>query len=285
MNKKHSITFGIATLNRKSDLIETVDFLVGAGFADYPFIIVDDGSTVPIDLGLLKSLNNVMLVRHDYPQGYIASRNEIVSLVETKYYFSLDDDSYLAEGDISKLLIFLDSLSNWIAVGFEIRASSEAETVRGVNSSAYKCRTYVGCAHVINVDVFRGVGGYDESLIRQGEEMELSARAYLQGFDTWHYPYLVVFHRVTPVCRNYCRVAYYTARNKVRFIVKFYSGVIMYKRIMFAILGLIRLSLFRPSNGHFRGFCAGLVFAIKFPGFVNSNVGRYMRDWVRLPLY
>lgn len=278
------ITFGISTKNRLSDLEVTLARLCIAGLNKFPIIVVDDGSSPPLPKSLLRDFPLATMIRHEKSAGYVVRRHEIAMATNTPYYFSLDDDSSVCSGDIDALIGFLDGLENWISVGFPIVLPDGSNQVESMHRQPYVCRTFVGCAHVLNLSAYKKIGGYALGIEHQGEEVDLATRGFLYGYDTWHYPELVVKHEVTIVSRNYARMAYYGARNKTIFIRNYYPA--SRRMIKLFASGLERIVYFAKDRqfGHLLGTLDGLRLDLSNWSMRLTPV-RNFREWECLPLY
>lgn len=278
------ITFGISTRGRAKDLEITLANLVAAGYSNHPIIVVDDGSPDPISADCLRKFPNGIFIRHDESAGYVKRRHEIALMAQTPYYFSLDDDSFIASGDLGKLERYMSGLNDWIAIGFPIALPDGGRQVSSMHDQPYLCRSFVGCAHVLNLSVYRAIGGYGNHIVHQGEEIDIAARAFKMGYDTWHYPHLLVCHNVTSISRNYSRMAYHGARNKILFLRSHYTRSRKLIRIVRAILERVAYFARDGRIGHLSGVVSAVVAKIDDPARAAVNK-RTMGDWERLPLY
>lgn len=277
------ITLGIATKNRTSDLTHTLMQLKSAGLHCYPIIVVDDGSCPPIPAELLYGFVDAKLVRHETSAGYVARRNEIAKNCGTPYYLSLDDDSHIQLGSLPDLEQFADSLEKWVAVALPINFPDGGSQVRSAQSTPYKCRTFVGCAHLINIKSFLELGGYEPLVTHQGEEIDLAARAFIAGYDVWHFPAVGICHCVTKTARNFDRMAYYGARNKMLFNRLYYRGAVKAKKVMAAIIERALLAVRDKSIHHLLGVWDGARFPVDNWRKPPMTV-RGITEWARLPL-
>ena len=211
------VTIGIATKNRWFDLQITLNKLIEAGLESLPIIIMDDASNTPCPFDLTAlPFTNLKFQTFADSQGYIARRNQIAAQIQTKYYLSLDDDSYPVAGSLDKAIAFAEAQSNLLCLSFPIYNPIQQQYE---NNSAqtlpYRVRSFIGCGHLLHRDRFLKLGGYRPELIHQGEEMELTARAFQQDLSCYHFPDFLIHHTASNKGRNWWRMDYYGSRNNV----------------------------------------------------------------------
>ncbi|HPR63849.1 MAG TPA: glycosyltransferase family A protein [Thermoanaerobaculia bacterium] len=94
----------IPTFNRANSLQRVLNSAELASTGDLEIIVVDDGSTPPIDArALFGSKDRRFLIRHETSMGAPAARNSGISLAKGEYLLFLDDDE-LISGSIDKLV-------------------------------------------------------------------------------------------------------------------------------------------------------------------------------------
>jgi len=210
------VSIGITTKNRWQDLEITLVKIKEAGLETLPIIIFDDASdqACPFDISSLSS--QAQIHRFTELKGYIVRRNQIAQSMKTKYYLSLDDDSYPVSGSLEAAVEFAESLDDLLCVSFPIYNPVLAEYQNeSFNKEPYPVRCFVGCGHLLHRERFLQLGGYREELIHQGEEMEIAARAFQKGLYCYHYPHFMIHHTASNAGRNWHRMDFYGARNNV----------------------------------------------------------------------
>lgn len=220
MNIKQTISefvsIGITTKNRWSDLEITLTKLEELKYHDIPILLLDDASDSSCSFNINKLNLNLKVERFTKSQGCIVRRNQLAGAMRTKYYLSLDDDSYPVSGSLESAVKFAESHPNLLCLSFPIY-----NPVLGnyQNSSSYKkpyqVRSFVGCGHLLNLENFLSLGGYREELVHQGEEMDIAARGFQKGFFCYHYPDFLIHHTASNKGRNWDRMDFYGSRNNV----------------------------------------------------------------------
>ena len=211
------VSIGITTKNRWFDLQITLNKLMEAGLESLPIIIFDDASNTPCPFDpTILPFPNLKFQTFAHSQGYIARRNQIAAEIRTKYYLSLDDDSYPVAGSLAKAIAFAEARENLLCLSFPIYNPVQKKYENpSVQTAPYQVRSFIGCGHLLHCNRFLKLGGYRPELIHQGEEMELAARAFQQDLCCYHFPDFLIHHTASNQGRNWWRMDFYGSRNNV----------------------------------------------------------------------
>ena len=210
------VSIGIATKNRWSDLQITLTKIIEAGLASLPIVIFDDASDTPCPKLETRSFSNLQFKTFTNSQGYIVRRNQIARAINTKYYLSLDDDSYPVRGSLLAAVEFAEARENLLCVSFPIYNPVQNKYENPSDrTEPYQVRSFIGCGHLLHRDRFLNLGGYCEELVHQGEEMEIAARAFQQNLFCYHFPNFLIHHTASVRDRNWWRMDFYGSRNNV----------------------------------------------------------------------
>lgn len=212
------VSIGITTKNRWQDLKFTLDSLVKFNLdQNIPIIIYDDGSDETCPFHWDKLPLNIQLKRFDESQGLIVRRNQLAKLMQTKYYLSLDDDSFPVAGSLFAAIEFAQSKEkDLLCLAFPVyNPVLKHYQSRSLYSEPYEVKSFIGCGHLLHLGHFLEIGGYREELVHQGEEMEVAARAIQKGYHCYHFPNLQIHHTASNQGRNWHRMDYYGARNNI----------------------------------------------------------------------
>lgn len=212
---KNLVSIGITTKNRWQDLQLTLKRIADTRLEDLPILIYDDNSDqpCPFDPSTL-GFRRHHVEKDNEAKGYIVRRNQLARLMDTKYYLSLDDDSYPVCDSVKAAIDFAESCTDLFCLSFPIY---NPKLAKYQNSSLckepYQVRFFVGCGHLLHIERFLQLGGYREELVHQGEEMEIAARAFQQGWSCYHFPNFQIHHNSSLSSRNWHRMDYYGSRN------------------------------------------------------------------------
>lgn len=97
------VTVVVPTHNRPALLREALASIAAQTCTDWEVVVVDDGSTPPIDAAALEASvgGRLRLVRHDQPRGVAAARNSGFAAARGELIAQLDDDDRLAPDALS----------------------------------------------------------------------------------------------------------------------------------------------------------------------------------------
>lgn len=250
------VTIGIATKNRWEDLQTTLGKICELGLNSISIIIFDDCSDTPCPFNVSTFPLKIKLHRFSESQGYIARRNQLAKNIQTKYYLSLDDDSFPVSGSLVKAVEFAESKDNAFCLSFPIyNPVLKKDQNSSLKAEPYLVRSFIGCGHLLHIPRFTQLGGYREKLVHQGEEMEIAARAFQQGWHCYHFPDFKIYHTVSDAGRNWHRMDFYGARNNLLWndwFVPSHLQLIQQSRTIVSRIGLsLRVKRFDQLQGMF----------------------------------
>ncbi|MGC1211392.1 MAG: glycosyltransferase [Micromonospora sp.] len=204
-----TISVCIAVRNRPALLVKSVRSILDGGFRDFEVVIVDDGSTVPVQEGLaeagLLADERIRLVRRP-PSGISAARNTALKVARGRYITVLDSDDELAPDGLSRIHEFLSRTgAQWVYTDYEELVGGTGRVIR---LPAYDSprrmlwsvltRPRLPFKHSgmsIDRELLVRLGGYDENTPIK-VDVELVLRALAGDVRLMHLAYPVVrFHR------------------------------------------------------------------------------------------
>jgi len=213
---KDLVTIGIATKNRWSDLENTLHHLSLSKLKELHILILDDASDTPCPFDIDRFCPNTTLQRFEQSQGYIVRRNQLAHRIKTKYYLSLDDDSFPVTNTLESAIEFAESKQNLLCLSFQVfNPTTGLFENQSLKEKPYPVRSFIGCGHLLHCKNFLDLGGYREELIHQGEEMEIAARGFQKGLYCYHFPNFYIHHTASNLGRNWHRMDFYGARNNL----------------------------------------------------------------------
>lgn len=200
MPTQPSVLVGISTYNRADILAKAIDSALAQRYPSLRVGVVDDGSTddTPAIQGRFPT---VEWTRWDN-QGYIPARNRLMLTAGTDYYVSLDDDAWFIEGDEIQVAVDLLERDRSIgAVAFDIISPDRPQPRPRAQPVA--AAMFIGCGHVLRLDVVRAMHGYSEFPGHYGgEEKDLCLRMLDAGFRVIKTPGVHVWHDKTETARD-----------------------------------------------------------------------------------
>ena len=278
------ITVGIATKNRWDDLKNTLLKIADFGHGRLKVLIFDDASDVacPFDVGSI--CRGAELKRFSESKGYIIRRNQLAREMGSKYYFSLDDDSFPASGSLEAAVEFAESREDLLCLSFPIyNPIVGKDQLKSLQDKPYKVRSFIGCGHMLHRERFLELGGYCEDLVHFWEESELAARGFQKGLHCYHFPGLAIHHLESDAGRNRHRMDFYGARNNVLWNDWFIPRGL--KLIKQSRTLASRLLLFTETRrlAHLQGQIAGITDLLRYKANRRPMPLKLYQQWMSLP--
>jgi hypothetical protein len=145
-NVSSLVQIGITTKNRWDDLQATLKKISGFGLGHLRIVIFDDCSDVPCPFDVNALCPGAEFKRFDTSRGLIVRRNEIAKTINSKYYLSLDDDSFPSAGSLGDAVAYAETLTDNLCLGFPIYAPLIDKSFDGsLRDSPCQVRSFVGC--------------------------------------------------------------------------------------------------------------------------------------------
>jgi glycosyltransferase involved in cell wall biosynthesis len=208
----------ITSRNRKGDLIEAIASCLSQT-VPLEVIYLDDASEDGSHLAVAEKFPQVRIFREEQHSGYIVLRNRGARLARSNYIFSIDDDAIFTSPRIVEETLneFDHPRIGAVAIPFKnIRISNDLLQRAPARNGIYVTSAFIGTAHALRRDLFLLLGGYRESLVHQGEEMEYCIRMLDAGYIVRLGQAEEIHHFVSPN-RDMNRLHYYGSRNNLLF--------------------------------------------------------------------
>jgi hypothetical protein len=278
------VTIGIVTRNRWQDLETTLGMLARAGLGELPIHVFDDGSDQPCPIPQARLPVHLRLRRFDRSAGCVVRRNQLASDVKTKYLLSLDDDSYPVSGSLQTAVRLAEAHRDLLCLAFPIyNPVLGMHQSCSLSSQTYQVRAFTGCGHLMNLLHFRKIGGYQEELFHQGEEIDLAARAFQHGFNCYHFPGFQIHHTVSNQGRSWYRMDYFGSRNNLLWndwYVPACAKLVQQARTI-SVRTLLACRVRRLAL--IKGICAGFVATARFRSYRKPFSMELYNLWNQLP--
>ena len=283
-NLSDLVSIGISTKNRWQDLEITLAKIKEFGLDSLPIIIFDDNSdqNFPFDTSSLTAQTRVDHFIES--KGYIVRRNQIAQAIQTKYYLSLDDDSYPVSGSLQAAVDFAESQDDLLCLSFPIYNPVLAEYQNQSSSKEpYIVRSFIGCAHLLHRERFLQLGGYREELIHQGEEMEIAARGFQRNWYCYHFPDFLIYHTASNAGRNLHRMDFYGSRNNVLWNDWFVPQKLKLIKQLRTLVARLFFSIKVGRLGQLQGEYAGFKDINRFKSYRQNMSIQSYEKWQSLP--
>jgi N-acetylglucosaminyl-diphospho-decaprenol L-rhamnosyltransferase len=186
-------------------------------------VLVDNGSVDGTDSMIRSEFSEVRYVQQGRNLGFAASANAGFSSLTSKYVLLLNSDTILIEGQVTRILEFMDlnkevgicgpqlvyedmaaqrSFADAPSILFEVVPRSLLEFLcpgrypgkRAAFSSPLNVESIVGAAMTVRRDVLEELGGFDERFFFFLEETDLCLRVREKGHRVIFFPGATVIH-------------------------------------------------------------------------------------------
>jgi len=224
-------------------ILECVQSVLNACGEDVEIIVVDNASPDK-SAEIVRNLRSVKLIQLTSNVGYGEACNIGARNSSGGYLIFLNNDTIVREGWLAELLSWLEDRRNG-AVCSKVTLSTTPETIdscggvsdiygfawsrgngeidRGQYDNSPSCFYAVGSSLAVRRDVFEAVGGFDKELFMYLEDVDLSWRLRLLGFDIRCASPSKVLHRSGISRMKATGIQYLFNRNRLRMILKNYS--------------------------------------------------------------
>ncbi len=253
----------IPTRNRPIILATTLAELRKIGMGKAALWVYDDASNdrEAIREVVGRTWPNGSIIRGEKRVGQAEGRNILMRTCGKEYGLLLDDDSFPASSDgLAKHLNQNTKSAPRAVTTFQYKSMADGKLSTSPSVPSGTCTSFLGGGSVFHIPSVLAVGGYRRCFVYGYEEPELAMRLWLNGYEIWYDPAVVINHNhlETPgEQRNNKEYDYLYARN----------GILMSSLNMPLWFGLlhgltrsIRRSLYRHRNfgAKAQGTLAGL---------------------------
>ncbi len=164
--------------------------------------VIDDCSTDATP-ELAGRFPQVEWIRWETNRGYMAARNQWMSVQDADYFVSLDDDAwFMRDDEIALAVDHMEKNPNVAAVAYDILCPERTQPIE-----RYLPRPtgiFIGCGHVLKLSVIKKVGVYEAVPGSYGgEEKDLCLRLIDAGHEIVEMPGAHVWHDKTNVARDH----------------------------------------------------------------------------------
>lgn len=235
MDKPASVSVVIVNWNRKELLAECLSGLKQQEGISCSIIVVDNGSTDGSAAYVNMHHPDIDLIALPENTGFAVANNIAIERIETEYTALLNNDAVPDPNWLHHLVAALDIYPE---AGFaasrmlfydapdRIDRTGDAYTLagtgwlrgRGKDAGCYHQREWVfgACAGaaIYRTRMLRDLGGFDEDFFLLYEDVDLSFRAQLKGYQCLYVPEAVVYHKASASIVNDSPTSvYFSHRN------------------------------------------------------------------------
>ncbi len=188
----------ITTKNRLTDLKYTLNSLQSIlSRQDVECIICDDASTDGTAAFIKKEYPLIQLIENKKSKGLIENRNLMLNTTKAKYAISLDDDSnFLSNNPLETIKNYFEKNKECAVIACRIfwgRTKPE-KTETSLKTGIVK--SFVGCGHVWNIEIWKSIDNYPNWFIFYGEEDYAAYTIFKNKKEVHYVPNVLIHHRV-----------------------------------------------------------------------------------------
>lgn len=220
----YDATVVIVTKDRKDELRQAVESALSQE-GRIEVLVIDDGSSDGTAEMIREEYPAVRLERVDRSRGYIVHRNRAAELARAPVIVSIDDDA--AFSSLETIRVTLADLDHPRVGAVSIPSmdvnkpgapwyGTRYGMVPPDRDGVWVVPAYRGTAYAVRRELFRELGGYQESFFHQGEERDFCLRLLNAGFVTRFGSASPIHHYESPK-RDQSRVITYGSRNNMLF--------------------------------------------------------------------
>lgn len=285
-NKRTLITIAVLNYNGAEKLKRTIPSILTQDYNPKEILVLDNASQDG-SLKYLKQFGEIKVIESKSNLGYGPGKNALVKNAGGDYVLTLDNDVELPEKNLlSKLYEEYKTLNNPAFLsplmhdvdkdyidtgGLYFNRSNKNITLRDIlNTGTKKVPRYRGGACFFRKDIFEKLGGFDEIYPINIDDYDMSARAYLGGYNNYRTTDLLAVHLGVETRTNIdamCWKNQYYLSGFARMIWKNYrlKNLIIWWPISSAwiLYKSLRMSLQYKSPGPLRAYIKSLYFFLR----------------------
>ncbi|MFM7180236.1 MAG: glycosyltransferase family 2 protein [Verrucomicrobiales bacterium] len=210
----------VVTHNRREDLARALrSCLQQHGSPE--ILVVDDASDDGSGEMVCREFPGVRYIRDDTSRGYVVQRNRAAELTDADILVSIDDDAEFSDPRlVAATLRDFEVNPSIAAVAIPYSEPPCHEDVRQTAPDGERCwiaAQFIGTAYAVRRKVFVSLGGFDSSLVHQGEERDFCLRLLVAGYHVRLGTSSPIIHHRSSA-RDKTRMAYFGRRNDLWFI-------------------------------------------------------------------
>ena len=195
-----TVTFYIPCFNQEKYIEETIKNILAQSYPIDELLVIDDGST---DNSIEIAGNYpVKIIKHETNKGLAAARNTALINSNSELLASLDVDAVPDRYWLEYLVLAFNEeniagINGKMIEKYTLTAVDKWRQIRmrqNHGESEFENVLLYGCNTVFRVNILRKLGGYNEQLRTNFEDMDISQRILKNGFKTKYIPYAICRH-------------------------------------------------------------------------------------------
>lgn len=252
MSEIPSFSIVVLNYNGKQVLLKCLESLLKTEYPSFEIILVDnhssDGSIEEIE-DKFNDLSILKIIKNHEPLFYAGGNNVGIKHAKGKYLIFLNNDTEVHKDWLMNLLeVFKDTSVG--AVSPKILYYSDQNIIDNIggeldlfgfgfgrahnftNSKQFDLNTEVffasGVAMAVRKDILDAIGDFDDKFIFYSEDVDLSWRIRLYGYNILSASQSKIFHKVSKTTKVFStkkELAFHSRKNRIAMLLKNYSVV------------------------------------------------------------
>jgi GT2 family glycosyltransferase len=253
MTDSPKVTVVIPNWNGMEHLPACLESLTVQSYRDFATVVVDNGSHDGSVEFIAASHPDVEVIRLDRNRGFGAAMNIAIRELASDYTACLNNDTIADRSWLEELVACLEHHPHAAAVSskmldmtdehliddcgdiltfyFKAYPRGHGEADEGQYDEESEVFGASGGASLWRSEVIRRLGYFDEDLFAYYEDVDLSFRARLAGYECWYAPRALVHHRGGGTSRSRANefAYYHSVRNRWSMIIKNVPTSLLYR--------------------------------------------------------
>lgn len=262
------ISIIIPTYNRATYIDGLLKSIEKQKYENYEVIILNNASNDNTINVVNSSPTNKRLINLNKNHGAYHGWNVGSHFASGDILIFIDDDCIIADGSIGEINKFF--INNKETIGVVVaKVLNEKYTLakwpyryhaNDLENSEFELGEIVwegACA--IKRNLFEKIGGWDELLGRHYQGLDLSYRIIKEHYKIYYLPSFTVVHHSADLkdekkkSKKLKYNIYYRAKNEILIVLKYYSGMQKYKRLLFKLISVILWGIKKGGTAY--AFC------------------------------
>jgi GT2 family glycosyltransferase len=128
---------------------------------------------------------------------------------------------------------------------------------------------FIGTAHAVRRSIFLELGGYDESMVHQGEETDFALSCLKSGYLLLLGRSKEILHYESPK-RDNLRMAFYGPRNTIYLLYKYSPFILLFPMLPYVLVRLLFYSANLPAPSR-RSYLTGILHGLLTFRFIRQR--------------
>jgi GT2 family glycosyltransferase len=254
------LTVGIVTYNRKEKVLKAIESVVTQNVEDVEIIVVDNNSNDGTGQAIREKYPSVKYIRLKENIGCPSGRNYTFANCTGKYIINLDDDGYLGDGAIEKVIEVFDSDPTIGIIAMRQCYIGEPGACRIIGEDGKEVGEFYGGVSAFRKDMLNKIGYYPENFFFYHEEAVLALRAMDAGYRIISRFDIIMWHpRIGGGKTKPGRWDYYYFRNVLLVVTRLYPGWLMLK---YLILRMGSHALYSIKRKTFHKYLCAVIYVL-----------------------